>query len=231
MYLIYDFWNWFGPNLISSQWTCEEFSQHLAENLSAGQWEPHPLFSVFTQYDREYYLERREAFIHKYQCFYAVSRTISPRSIIELGTSAGASADAYLSATPRAKYIGIDVFGEFCREGYLPWQPFQIATNLFQARGFKKWQLIRADLRQMRRLPSRADLVVVDAAHDFDNEYADLKLALTANPKFIFVDDADDENAAKPAIERFMEEDLHDRVKYTLPIPYIGGGLVIRLKV
>lgn len=80
------------------------------------------------------------------------------------------------------------------------------------------------------KLPHQADFVVVDAAHDFDNEYADLKLALTANPKFIFVDDADDPNQALPAIKKFLSEDLADRVDYAISLNYIGGGLLIKLK-
>jgi glycosyltransferase involved in cell wall biosynthesis/predicted O-methyltransferase YrrM len=211
--------------------SAEDFHLQFARNLEACDWEPHPLFSVFTQYDQEYYLGLRDAFTHKYRCFYALSKTIAPRSIIELGTSAGSSADAYLSAAPKAKYIGIDVFAEAPRhDDQSPWQPYEIAKQLFTIRGFEQWQLTRSNLRQLERLPSNADLVVVDAAHDFDNEYADLQLALTANPTFIFVDDADDENCAKPAIDKFVHENLRDRVEYTHHIPYIDGGLVIKLK-
>ena len=72
--------------------------------------------------------------------------------------------------------------------------------------------------------------MVVDAAHDFDNAYADLKLALTAGPTFIFVDDCDDENAAKPAIDQFLSQDMNGRIDYTAHISYMGGGLVIKLK-
>jgi predicted O-methyltransferase YrrM len=216
----------------STQWTCEEFSTQLESNLESCQWDVHPLHSVFTQYDRQYYLERRDAFIKKYRSFYVVSKTIAPRSIIELGTSAGSGADAYLSATPSAKYTGIDVFcdGTFS-DGQTSWKPYDIAVRLLTDRKFKNWKLIKKDLRQMNKLPSKADLVVVDAAHDVDSEYADLQLALTARPTFIFVDDADAEKEAKPAIEKFLQEDLHNQVEYTCPVSYIGGGLVIRLKV
>jgi predicted O-methyltransferase YrrM len=225
-------WAWFPSLLESARLTFDEFSLRFDEHLLTCPWEPHPLYSVFTQYDQDYYLLNKDAFARKYRCFYAVSKTILPRSIIELGTCAGSSADAYLSAAPRAKYTGIDVFGENVRrDDKSPWKPYDIAIQLLRDRGFTNWQLIRTDLRRMHRLPSQADLVVVDAAHDFENEYADLKLALTAKPKFIFVDDADDENGAKPAIEKFLQEDLHNRLKYTFPIHYTGGGLVIRLKV
>jgi predicted O-methyltransferase YrrM len=208
----------------------KEFERELLDNIETCSWTPHPLYSVFTQYDQEWYLAHEAAFQHKYRCFYAVSKTIAPKSIIELGACAGASADAYLSGAPDADYVGLDVFGVNIRhDNQAEWDPYKIAEALFESRGFKNWQLIRGDLRLLQQLPNLAELVVVDAAHDFDNEYADLQLALTAEPKFIFVDDADDANGAKPAIEKFLKDDLKDRVAYTVPMNYIGGGLVIKL--
>jgi len=207
-----------------------DFKEALENNLAECTWKPHPLYSVFTQYDQEWYVAHEEAFQRKYRCFYAVSKTIAPKSIIELGTCAGASADAYLSAAPDATFIGLDVFGvNFRKDNGLEWDPYKIAEELLYARGFKNWKLVRGDLRLLKELPGLAELVVVDAAHDFENEYADLQLALTANPSFIFVDDSDDESGAKPAIEKFLAEDLKGRVAYTVGIPYIGGGVVIKL--
>lgn len=215
----------------SSSRRARQFQEEFAENLRTCEWEPHPLYSVFTQYDQQVYLERKDAFMHKYRCFYAVAKTIAPQKIIELGMCAGASADAYLSAAPDADYTGIDVFGVSPRhDDGSPWDPYEIAERLFRERGFKNWKLIRADLRTLEKLPAQSDFVVVDAEHDFDNEYADLQLALTANPSFIFVDDAADENGAKPAIEKFLKEDLAGLVEYTFSVSYIDGGLVIKLK-
>lgn len=214
-----------------SKLTLEQFEQKYTENLRVCEWLPHPLYSVLTQYDQEWYLAQSDAFMHKYRCFYAVSKTIAARKIIELGACAGASADAYLSAAPGAEYIGFDVFGvNFRHDDGTKWDPYEIAERLFKDRGFRNWELIRANLRTLDKLPAESDLVVVDAAHDFDNEYADLKLARSANPSFIFVDDAADESAAKPAIEKFLHEDLKDQVDYTFSIDYLGGGLVIKLK-
>ena len=213
-----------------------QFRAAYLENLATCPWEPHPEYSVFTQYDQDFYLSRKEAFLHKYRCFYAVSRTISPRTIVELGTHAGSSADAYISATPSAEYVGLDQFEEGVLRGIThqvdqtPWWPREVAERLFQSRGFKNYKLIKADLRALDTLPVKSDFVVVDAAHDFENEYEDLKLALTADPDYIFVDDSDDEAQAQPAIEKFLSEDLAGRVDYLYPIDYVGGGLVIKLK-
>src|SRR5438309_10399697 len=192
----------------------EQFAKRFSQSLKSCTWQAHPLYSPFTQYDREHYLAQRAEFVHKYRCFYAVSRAIAPGSIVELGAGGGASADAYLSASPAARYLGIDVFVATERhDDKSIWDPYEITQTLFRDRAFPNWQLLKADLRLMDELPAKADLVVVDAAHDFENEYADLKLALTADPVFIFVDDADEE--AKPAIEKFLQEALHGRVEYT----------------
>jgi len=225
------FWRHIRRARASDPLAARKFRKQFEANLQECTWKPHPLYSVFTQYDQEWYLAQKEAFMHKYLCFYAVSKTIAPRKIIELGACAGASGDPYLSAAPEADYLGIDVFGVNVRhDDGAEWDPYKIAEQLFHDRGFKNWRLLRTNLRHLNELPAPADFVVVDASHDFDNEYADLQLALTANPTFIFIDDADDENGAKPAIEKFLKEDLRDRVAYTFAVNYVGGGFVIRLK-
>ena len=209
--------------------TAKEFGEAFYRNLKECSWEPHRLYSVFTQYDKEYYLARKAAFLKKYRCFYAVSKTISPKTILELGTSAGAGADAYLSATPKAKYIGFDIFAHNEGKQNRPaWKPDEIAMKLFADRKFKDFELIKIDLRTLQKLPYASDFVVVDGGHDFENQYSDLQLARTADPNFIFVDDSEAE--AKPAIEKFLTADLKQEVAYTFPIDYVGGGLVIKVK-
>lgn len=209
----------------------QRFSNAFHQNLNDCKWAPHPLYSVFTQYDQDHYLRLRDEFMHKYRCFYAVSKTISPQKIVELGAHAGSSADAYISAAPAAQYSGFDVFSDKMHSASKTvWKPYEVAEKLFQARGFKNYKLIKADLRKMDKLPFESDFVVVDAAHDFDNEYADLKLALTANPTYIFIDDSADPDQALPAIKKFLKEDLRGRVKYVFEVSFIGGGLVIRLQ-
>lgn len=209
----------------------EQFKESFLRNLATCQWEPHPLYSVFTQYDQEYYLDHAPEFLHKYKSFYAICKTISPKKIIELGTSAGSSADAYLSAAPQAEYLGIDVFNPNTRhDDNSLWDPYEVAQRLFESRGFQNYQLLKADLRTLTELPYDADFVIVDAANDFDSVYADLKLAMTANPTFVLVDDFDDEHGAKRAIEQFLSHDMNRRVDYTVPIDYTGGGLLIRFK-
>ena len=207
------------------------FAEAFARNLAACDWEPHPRHSVFTQYDRRFYTAMRAAYLRKYRSFWAVARTIAPRRILELGTHAGSGADAYLGGAPGAEYLGIDQFPQGIRDEITgaPWDPLAVAHALLGARGYR-YRLLKTNLRALRELPERADFVVVDAAHDFDNEYADLRLALTAAPDWIFVDDAADRRNAGAALLQFLQRDLAGKVEFTVPIDYIEGGLVIRLK-
>ena len=208
----------------------EKFKQRFLSNLTKCDWSPHPVYSSFTQCDQEYYLAKPDEFFHKYRCFWAVSRTISPRIMIELGCLAGSSADAYLSATPSASYSGFDVFREETHHTTgLPWLPLEIAHKLAADRGFMHYEFIKRDLRTMDRLPHEADFVVVDAAHDFENQYADLLLALSARPTFIFVDDMLGKEVQR-AVEKFLSNDVQTQLEYTVPIDSITGGLVIKLK-
>ncbi|MGH9042435.1 MAG: hypothetical protein ACRDZ3_19635 [Acidimicrobiia bacterium] len=216
------------------------FREDFERNLAGCDWAPHPRWSVFTQYDGDVYRAEEEAFEHKYRCFWALSRTVAPVTMIELGVAAGAGADAYLSGCPQAGYLGVDTFGEPFTDGdgspwrslavddQTPWKPYDIATALLADRDFSHARLLVANLRHLDALPERADLVVVDAAHDYENEYADLRLALTADPAFIFVDDAEGAETAM-AIKEFVERDLGGRPEWTVPIDYIGGGLVIKV--
>lgn len=209
----------------------EEFEEAFLTNVTNSNWEPHPLYSVFTQYDQEYYLDRARVFVCKYKCFYAISKTISPKKIIEMGVCGGSSGDAYLSAAPEAQYLGIDLFHLNIRhDDHSSWDPYDVARRLFESRGFPNYQLLKADLRTLSELPYQADFVIVDAADDAESAYLDLKLAMTASPAFLFIDDCDDLKDAKPAIEKFLSHDLNGRVDYTVHIAYQGGGLVIKLK-
>lgn len=210
--------------------SAESFEAAFSSELSTTGWKPHPRYSVFTQYDQEIYLERRDAYEMKYRCFNTLTRVLRPSTIIELGTSAGSAADAYLSGAPNATYLGFDLFYPTAhRSTGAPWDPRRIATDLLSMRGFRSFKLYRVDFRRLRALPVKADLIIVDGAHDFYNEYEDLKLALTANPRYLFVDDSDGEEA-RAAIEKLLRDDLPARVRFVSRLSYIDGGVLIGLR-
>jgi predicted O-methyltransferase YrrM len=211
----------------------KRFFQALNGNFDKCDWQPDSEYSVFTQYDgATYYLPQREGFMRKYRWMYAVAKTIDPRRIVELGTHAGSSADAYLSASrsnrdgnsSNCEYIGIDVFAiQEARH----WRPLEIAERLFSKRRFANFKFVTADLRTLTRLEP-ADMVVVDAAHDVTNALEDMKLALTANPGFVFVDDINGSDVLT-AWTLFYEA-YGERIAWFCKVDYPDGGLVVRIK-
>jgi hypothetical protein len=92
------------------------------------------------------------------------------------------------------------------------------AKQLLTERKLVDYDLVLVNLRDLKELHCKSDLVVVDATHDPLNEYEDLKLALKANPTWLFVDDAAPYGEAWPGIEKFLREDLEGGVKFTYPI-------------
>jgi hypothetical protein len=71
-------------------------------------------------------------------------------------------------------------------------------------------------------------LVVVDGAHDFVNALEDLKLAMTANPEYIFIDDINGQDVLRAWI-KFYE--MHgDRIAWFYKVDYPDGGLVVKTK-
>jgi hypothetical protein len=211
----------------------DHFVESLRQNFETCDWQPHHEHSVFTQYDGcTYYLPQKEAFMRKYRWMYAVAKTIDPKRIIELGTHAGSSADAYLSASRSNKggkhtnceYIGIDLFENLA---FPDWKPLEIAELLFQKRQFENFKFVKADFRALSSLEP-ADMVVVDGAHDFMNALEDMKLATTANPEFIFIDDIDGPNVFRAWSELY---NIHsDRIEWFYKVQYQDGGLVVKMK-
>lgn len=208
----------------------------LRRNFETCDWQPHPEHSVFTQYDgATYYLPRKEAFMRKYRWMYAVAKTIDPKKLIELGTHAGASADAYLSASrsnrqgdlTNCEYIGIDLFNNRKHNPPEEWRPLEVAEALFRKRRFVRFRFVKADSRSLTTLEA-ADLVVVDAAHDFANALADMKLALTANPEFLFIDDINGADVF-PAWRAFREQH-QNWIEWFYRVDYPDGGLVVKIK-
>lgn len=163
-------------------------NEKIQQEANTSDWMPEIKYSVFDQPDRDFYYRQEKAFIHKYKVFRAISKVLQPKIITELGTCAGASADAYLDGVNyKAFYNGYDI----C----FPSAPLyidgdnSICKSLFKDREFKAYKLFKKDLRTLTKV-EKADLVVVDAMHDYRNCYQDLNLALTANPKHILIDDS-----------------------------------------
>ena len=181
-----------------------QFVSRYNHNFIECTWEPHSAYSVFSQYDGpSYYLPRKNLFLRKYRCLFALAKTISPSKIIELGTGAGSSADAYLCGFREAgnlsdmEYIGYDFFNKnYSQLDNSEWNPYEVARKLFSSRNFCRYKLTKIDIRLLKQL-EKACMVAIDSASDFFGAFDDMKLALTANPEWILIDDIEGHGVQK----------------------------------
>ena len=87
--------------------------------------------------------------------------------------------------------------------------------------------MTRTNTRDIEYLP-QVDFVLVDAAHDYRNQYRDCVLALKANPKWIYVDDIIGPEAAL-AVKDF-QKDFNHLIHSVDKIEQINGGCLITMK-
>ncbi len=131
------------------------------------------------------------------QCDYAafkhsVAMMIAPASIVEIGVGYGIAARAFLSAVPKATYVGYD-------NGADGEAVIQHAKGILRA-GFPYARVeMIDDSLHMTNLP-RCDLCHVDGAHDFEHAYRDVKLAL-ASAAWTLVDDTRDSQVAAATMQ------------------------------
>lgn len=207
---------------MAMHFTREQFENQFHSYLSACDYSMHPQYNVFHTYGSEaHYQANPNAFKHKYRIFATVAKTLSPTTIVELGTCAGASAHAYLHGAPQARYIGYDLFNTSDKT---VWDPLGTANKVISL-VTSNFELIKEDFRNLTSLPS-ADFVVVDGAHDFHNAYLDLNLAFTSNPTYIWVDDYNGHEVAEAV-------GWAGRVKayaWWCKIDYCDGGILLKLR-
>lgn len=204
----------------------EALKEQILKALESCDWTPEGKFSVFGQYDKEFYLERKEGFEHKYRLLWAIANTLEPEKIVELGSHAGAGADAMMLGAPGAYYVGYDLFGVHDEPDYY-WDPKSRLEEMMEHRG-RVWDVNfhchQVDLRRVSWVES-GDLLVVDAQHDRLSALLDTKLALDASTKWILVDDYYGEGV-RQGVENFLQM-FGSRIKGQLFLDQINGYLLL----
>ena len=206
-------------------------NQIIQESAKADQWEAEERFTVFAQPDKAFYLPQKLFYIHKYQVLHALVKYLKPKSIVELGVCAGSGTNAMLSALDwECEYHGYDQWEHLPPneiDGKLIyWDRFAIVNEIFKANNFKNFKLIRTNTRDIEELP-KADFVLVDAAHDYRNQYRDCVLALNAEPRWIYVDDLIGPDVSL-AVEDFVK-DYSSCIESVEEIEQINKGCLITL--
>lgn len=139
-------------------------------------------------------------FVGVYHALWRTVARLQPGWIVEIGCRAGYSSWTMLEACPKASVYAIDANLDE-HGGFVGAEVH--ARRLLAGRN---WCLRIADSHALTGVPA-ADLVYVDGDHTEAGCYQDLRLALTARPKWILVDDvANCAATVKPACDRFVRE-------------------------
>lgn len=128
--------------------------------------------------------------------YYAVSRLLKPKTILEIGVLDGFSLTAMGLGSPDCYCEGWD--NECYRAGSLS----EAAANLTKS-GLVKFNLIKVNSRDRNTISGEFDLIHVDGDHSHRGALHDLKLALTA-AKNILVDDYDSHPEVRRAVDDFL---------------------------
>jgi 2-polyprenyl-3-methyl-5-hydroxy-6-metoxy-1,4-benzoquinol methylase len=159
--------------------------------------------------------------IEYYRMKWAISKVLQPKSILEIGVRYGYSARAFLDASLKATYIGLDAdvatFGG--RVGALAWA--EQSMEAFDAR------FIKVDTQTLTSLPGQVfDLIHVDGQQDGDGTFHDLNLALS-QARFILVDGYFWTRENFLAVNEWMFLNKA-AIQWAITIPGYAGDLLIK---
>lgn len=142
-----------------------------------------------------------------YKIKHHIAKAINPKIIIEVGVRYGYSAHAFLSACPSARYIGIDadtpyfsgMAGSTC-----DWAFTMLRKTITS---FPFLELIRVNTQEVDVSPMvpAADLIHIDAAHDYKGATKDLETLWPKCNQAMLVDDYVGTGSVHDAVDLFVK--------------------------
>jgi len=175
------------------------------------------LEDILTKYDDTFAIQKflykndTIAGIRKFKFKNAVANYIKPNTILEIGVRLGYSAAAFLTASPNASYLGIDIDKKWeCGEpGYCEIAERMLKSHFQNA----KIEIIIADSQSdesYKILENRKfDLVHIDGDHSFKGCLNDLSL-VEKHSKYILVDDIKFIPEVKQSTDLFLKKTQHE---------------------
>lgn len=172
----------------------------------------------FTKYDKYDYTLSGNCF----EWYYAIAKTIQPKTFLEIGVRFGFSFLPTLVGSEKLEYAlgwDLETYGNN-----------DIANSNIKEyyKGNCKWELQHIDSQEKKELPQFFDLVSIDGCHDYSCKIHDLKLAMNKS-HYAILDDYDYHTDVRNSTNQFM----HDNVKsidWALYIPTFRGTMLIKFK-
>lgn len=184
---------------------------------------PESIFDVipqefFTKYDNWDYTHSGNCF----EWYYAIAKTIKPKTFMEIGVRFGFSFLPTLVGSEDLEYAlgwDLETYGNntIARDNI---------TNYYQ--GSCKWKLDHVDSQEKQELPQFFDLVSIDGCHDYNCKIHDLKLAM-ANCRYAILDDYDYHTDVRNSTNQFMRDNVKN-IEWGLYIPTFRGSMLIKFK-
>lgn len=173
----------------------------------------------FTTYDSYDYVFSGNCF----EWYYAISKTIKPKSFLEIGVRFG------FSFLPT-------LLGNSEMETALGWDLETYGNNNIETRnhiekyynGTTKWGLDRVDSQIETELPGFYDLISIDGCHDYECKIHDLNLCL-GKCNYIILDDYDYHKDVRNSVNDWMKNNIKS-IEWGLYIPTFRGSMLIKLK-
>lgn len=172
----------------------------------------------FTRYDNYDYVWSKNCF----EWYYAIAKTIKPKTFMEIGVRFGFSFLPTLIGTDTLEYAlgwDLETYGNN-----------EIAKNNIGKyyTGDCKWEILHVDSQEKKELPQFFDLISIDGCHDYDCKIHDLKMAMYKS-RYVIIDDYDYHTNVRRAVNDFMR-DYSNKIEWALYIPTFRGSQLIKFK-
>ena len=173
----------------------------------------------FTKYDSYDYVWSGNCF----EWYYAISKTIQPKTFLEIGVRFGFSFLPTMLGNPDMEYAlgwDLETYGHTNIESIN-----HIKKYYF---GGVKWDLLTQDSQIATELPGFYDLISIDGCHDYACKLHDLDLCI-GKCNYIILDDYDYHTDVRNSVNDWMRSNITE-IEWGLYIPTFRGSMLIKLK-
>ena len=184
---------------------------------------PNSIFDIipqefFTKYDKYDYTLSGNCF----EWYYAIAKTIQPKTFLEIGVRFGFSFLPTLVGSEKLEYAlgwDLETYGNN-----------DIANSNIKEyyKGNCKWELQHIDSQEKKELPQFFDVVSIDGCHDYSCKIHDLKLAMNKS-HYAILDDYDYHTDVRNSTNQFMRDNVKS-IDWALYIPTFRGSMLIKFK-
>jgi len=172
----------------------------------------------FTKYDSCDYVWSGNCF----EWYYALGKTIKPKSFMEIGVRFGFSFLPTMLGSDNLEYAlgwDLETYGNN-----------NIAKSNIGANytGNANWEILHKDSQLETELPQFFDLISIDGCHDYDCKVHDLKLCI-GKCNYVILDDYDYHSEVRKSTDFFLEN-YSEHIEWNAYIPTFRGSQLIKFK-